>query len=145
MFAYTLISWQQGQAAAVNATSNENIVLDYSVLPRVTFCDPEVAGVGMSEKQARERGFKVKVGRFDYSNLTRAIVSDETQGMIKIIAEEGTGRVLGGHIAGIEASTMIHEIAVAIKNGMTVSDIGDTFHAYPTLSDGIRYACMAAK
>lgn len=141
-FAFTLIAWQQGEAAGNNATSDRRVELDYRVLPRVTFCDPEVAGVGLTEKQARQQGYRVKVGKYDFANLTRAIVSDETKGLVKIVAEEGSGRILGGHIVGVEASTLIHEVAVAMARGLTVADIGDTFHAYPTLSEGVRYACQ---
>jgi pyruvate/2-oxoglutarate dehydrogenase complex dihydrolipoamide dehydrogenase (E3) component len=85
----------------------------------------------------------VRAGRFDYANLTRAIVSDETDGFIKIVAEEGSGRILGGHIVGVEASSLIHEVAAAMAGEMTVADIGTTLHAYPTLSEGVRYACQA--
>jgi dihydrolipoamide dehydrogenase len=80
----------------------------------------------------------VKTGRYDYANLTRAIVSDETDGFIKIVAEEGFD-----HIVGVEASSLIHEIAVAMAGGLTVADTGSTFHAYPTLSEGVRYACQS--
>ena len=141
-FAFTLIAWQQGEVAGANATGDKQIELDYRVLPRVTFCDPEVASVGLTEKQAREQGLRVKVGKYDYASLTRAIVSDETDGFIRIVAEEDSGRILGGHIVGVEASSLIHEIAVAMARGLTVADIGNTFHAYPTLSEGVRYACQ---
>jgi pyruvate/2-oxoglutarate dehydrogenase complex dihydrolipoamide dehydrogenase (E3) component len=141
-FAFTLIAWQQGEAAGVNATSDKRKELNYHVLPRATFCDPEVASVGLTEKQAQEQGYRVKTGKYDYANLTRAIVSDETDGFIKIVAEEDSGHILGGHIVGVEASSLIHEIAVAMAKGLTVGDIGNTFHAYPTLSEGVRYACQ---
>ncbi|GAI10192.1 unnamed protein product, partial [marine sediment metagenome] len=130
--------------AVMNAVGGKNIELSYDVLPRATFCDPEVASVGLTEIQAREKGYNVKVGKFDYANLTRAIVSDETYGFIKIVAEGGSGRILGGHIVGAEASSLIHEVAAAMASGVSVSDIGNTLHAYPTLSEGVRYACQAA-
>jgi len=85
----------------------------------------------------------VRSGKYDYANLTRAIVSDETDGFIKIVAEEGSGRILGGHIVGAEASSLIHEVTAAMAGGLSVSDIGNTLHAYPTLSEGVRYACQA--
>jgi dihydrolipoamide dehydrogenase len=91
----------------------------------------------------RIEGYKVKVGKFDYSNLTRIMISGDSEGFIKIVTEEGSGRILGGHILGLEASSLIHEVAAAIKGGLTVKDIGNTFHAYPTLSEGIRYACQS--
>ncbi len=142
-FLFTFVAGEQGKTAVMNAVGGKNIELRYDVLPRATFCDPEVASVGLTERQAREKGYNVKVGKFDYANLTRAIVSDETDGFIKIVAEGGSGLILGGHIVGAEASSLIHEIAAAMAGGVTVSDIGNTLHAYPTLSEGVRYACQA--
>ncbi|MFQ5873137.1 MAG: hypothetical protein ACE5JL_04970 [Dehalococcoidia bacterium] len=126
----------------LNASSNERRELNYDVLPRATFCDPEVASVGLTERQAQEQGYRVKAGKFDYANLTRPIVSDETDGFIKIVAEEHSGRILGGHIVGADASSLIHEVAAAMAGELTVSDVGNTLHAYPTLSEGVRYACQ---
>ncbi len=140
---FTFVAGEQGKTAATNASSNKRIELNYDILPRVTFCDPEVASVGLTEKQAREQGHRVKSGKFDYASLTRPILSDETEGFIKIVAEEDSGRILGGHIVGAEASSLIHEVAAAMAGGLTVSDIGNTLHAYPTLSEGVRYACQA--
>jgi len=142
-FLFTFIAGEQGKTAVMNAVGGKNIELSYDVLPRATFCDPEVASVGLTERQALEKGYNVKVGKFDYANLTRAIISDETDGFIKIVAEGGSGRILGGHIVGAEASSLIHEIAAAMAGGTNVKDIGNTLHAYPTLSEGVRYACQA--
>ncbi len=142
-FLFTFVAGEQGKTAVMNAVGGKNIELGYDVLPRATFCDPEVASVGLTERQAREKGYNVKVGKFDYANLTRAIVSDETYGFIKIVAEGGSGRILGGHIVGAEASSLIHEISAAMAGGMSVSNVGNTLHAYPTLSEGVRYACQA--
>lgn len=142
-YLFTFVAGEQGKTAAMNATSDKRKELNYDVLPRATFCDPEIASVGLTERQARERGYKVRAGKFDYANLTRGIVSDETDGFIKIVAEESSGRILGGHIVGVEASSLIHEVAAAMAGGLTVSDIGNTLHAYPTLSEGVRYACQA--
>jgi dihydrolipoamide dehydrogenase len=140
---FTFIAWEQGDVAALNATGASQKKLDYMVLPRATFCDPEVASVGLTEKQAQEQGHRVKTGKFDYANLTRSIVANEMDGFIKIVAEEDSGRILGAHILGAEASSLIHEVALAMKMGATVSDVGNTFHAYPTLSEGVRYACQS--
>jgi pyruvate/2-oxoglutarate dehydrogenase complex dihydrolipoamide dehydrogenase (E3) component len=142
LYYFTYIAWEQGEVAGHNATNITQKELNYDILPKVTFCDPEVASVGLTETQAHERGYKVKVGKFDYSNLSRIMVSGDTEGFIKIIADEDSGNILGGHILGLEASSLIHEVAVAMKR-LTVKDVGDTFHAYPTISEGIRYACQS--
>lgn len=143
-FNFTYVAGEQGKLAALNAADDGRREISYETLPRATFCDPEVASVGMTEAQAREAGFKVSTGWFDYSNLTRSIIADETQGFIKVLADQETGRILGGHIIGTEASSLIHEIAAAMAGGQTASQVGDTLHAYPTLSEGVRYACQAA-
>ncbi len=111
MFLFTFVAGEQGKTAVMNAVGGKHIELSYDVLPRATFCDPEVASVGLTEKQAREQGHRVKSGKFDYAGLTRPILSDETEGFIKIVAEEDSGRILGGHIVGVEASSLIHEVA----------------------------------
>jgi pyruvate/2-oxoglutarate dehydrogenase complex dihydrolipoamide dehydrogenase (E3) component len=141
---FTFVAGEQGKTATMNAINDSRIELKYDVLPRATFCDPEVASVGLTERQAREQGFQVKVGRFDYANLTRTIVANETDGFIKVVTEGASGRILGGHIMGAEASSLIHEIAAAMAGQMTAADIGNTLHAYPTLSEGVRFACQAA-
>ncbi len=142
-YLFTFVAGEQGKTAVMNAIGGQNIELNYDVLPRATFCDPEVASVGLTEKQAWEQGYKVKTGRFDNANLTRAIVSGESDGFVKIVAEEGSGLILGGHIVGAEASSLIHEVAAAMTGGLKAADIGKTLHAYPTMSEGVRYACQA--
>jgi dihydrolipoamide dehydrogenase len=141
-FYFTYIASEQAKIAALNAANNEERAIHYDVLPRATFCDPEIASVGLTEAQAREKGYHVQTSKFNYADMTRAIVSDTTDGFIKIVAEEGSGRILGGHILGAEASTLIHEIAAAITGNLSVNDIGDLLHSYPTFSEGIRYACQ---
>jgi dihydrolipoamide dehydrogenase len=85
----------------------------------------------------------VKTGRFNYADLTLPVTAGETDGFFKIIAEAGTGRIIGGHIIGSGASSLVHEVAAAMAGGLTARDIGGTFHAFPPLSEGVRYACQA--
>ncbi|ADJ26150.1 FAD-dependent pyridine nucleotide-disulfide oxidoreductase [Dehalogenimonas lykanthroporepellens BL-DC-9] len=140
---FTFVAWQQG-ALAVNNMLNETAVgLDYSVLPHATFSDPEIAGVGLTEAEARAKGYRVKTGKFAFADITRAIVADETAGFIKVVTDTDSGLILGGHIIGTEASSLIHELAAAMAGGVTARKIADTFHAFPTLSEGVRYACQA--
>jgi len=115
-------------------------VMDYSVVPSAIFTSPEIASVGLRERQAEEKGLKIKTGHFQFRGLGKAHVMGEITGFIKIIAEEATDRVLGGHIVGPHASDLIHEIVVAMKNGLAVRDIAGAIHAHPTLSEGIREA-----
>ncbi len=140
---FTYVANAQGETAALDATTSKLHELRYDILPRATFCDPEIGSVGLTEAQAKERGYKVATGRFDYADLTRPIITGETGSFIKIVAEASSGKILGGHIIGSDASALIHEIAAAMKGNLTAVDIGDVLHAYPTLSEGVRYACEA--
>ncbi len=143
IFQFTYVAGEQGKTAVMNAAGGKNIELSYDVLPRATFCDPEVASVGLTERQAAEGGHRVKTGKFEYANMTRPIVSGDMDGFIQIGADEDSGLVLGGHIVGAEASSLIHEVAAAMAGGVTAATVGDTLHSYPTLSEGVRYACQA--
>ena len=143
-YLFTYVAGEQGKTAALNATTEIRKELNYDLLPKATYCDPEVASVGLTESMAKERGHTVKTGIFNYADLTRSIVTGETVGFMKIVADASSGRILGGHIVGSQASNLIHEVAVAMAANATVSDVGNMLHAYPTLSEGIRYACQAA-
>lgn len=140
---FTYVAWQQGEIAGANANIREQKEINYDILPRATFCDPEIASVGLTEQRAHEKGRRIITGKFDYANLTRSIVADEMDGFIKIVADAYSGQILGGHILGTEASSLIHEITAAMAGKLTVNDIGNTFHSYPTFSEGIRYACQS--
>ncbi len=142
-FLFTYVAGEQGKTAVANAVGGKRTELNYEVLPRATFCDPEVASVGLTEKQAQAHGYQVKIGKFEYANLTRPVEADETDGFIKIVADSSSGRILGGHIVGAEASSLIHEVAVAMAGKVAASDVGNMLHSYPTLSEGVRYACQA--
>ncbi|UCF87471.1 MAG: dihydrolipoyl dehydrogenase, partial [Nitrospiraceae bacterium] len=117
-----------------------NVEMNYDVVPAAIFTSPEIASVGLSEKQALEKGFKIKIGRFQFRALGKAHAMGEIAGFVKLIAEEESDRILGAHIIGPHASDLIHEAALAIEKGLTAQDIADTIHAHPTLSEGIMEA-----
>jgi dihydrolipoamide dehydrogenase len=141
---FTYISWRQGDIAGANAVG-DHLRMDYSVLPRATFCDPEVASVGLTESQAREKGYKVSTGKFNYADLTKAVISGETDGFIKVVADDDSGQILGAHILGSDASELIHELAAAMANKIPVFEIANTIHSFPTFSEGVCYACQNVK
>ena len=114
--------------------------IDYNVIPSCTFTIPEVASVGLTEDAAQASGKKTKTGRFDFRGLGKAHADGEIVGMVKIVADSETDKVVGAHIVGSEASTLIHELAVVMKAGMSASDLGETVHAHPTLSEAIMEA-----
>ncbi len=117
---------------------------DWQTVPAVIFTDPEIAYVGLSEAEARKAGFTPLIGRFPFAALGRAISMNETEGFIKIIADQETNVVLGVQIIGPEASNLISEAALAIEMGARLEDLAMTIHPHPTLPEGLMEAAEAA-
>ncbi len=116
--------------------------IDYSNVPGVTYCHPEVASVGLTEEQAKAQQLDYTVGRFPFSANGRARATNETDGFVKIIRGAKYGEILGAHIVGGHASEMIHELVVARTNEYTVEEVDLAIHAHPTLSEGIAEAAL---
>ena len=109
-------------------------------IPNATYCHPEVASIGMTEAQVKEKKIDYKVGKFMFSYNGRARTSGETEGFVKIIRDSKYGEILGAHIIGAHATELIHELAVARENEYTVEEIDLAIHAHPTLSEAIAQA-----
>ncbi len=133
------VASKEGLVAVGNIMGTESVI-DYSVVPAAIFTSPEIASVGLREHQASERGIEYLTGHFQFRALGKAHAMGEISGMIKVIAEKDTDRLLGVHIIGPHASDLIHEAAVALRAGLKVKDIADTIHAHPTLSEGLMEA-----
>ncbi|MHC5020675.1 MAG: dihydrolipoyl dehydrogenase [Planctomycetota bacterium] len=129
----------EGLAAAAHI-AGKNGAFEPQVIPGVIFTDPEIATVGLSEDEAKAQGRKVKVGKFPFTALGRAITMNKTAGMVKLIADAEDDTILGGGIAGPGASDLIAEITLAIEMGATAEDIALTIHSHPTLAEGIMEA-----
>jgi dihydrolipoamide dehydrogenase len=114
----------------------------YDNVPSVTYCHPEVASIGLTEDQAKERKLDYQVGRFPFSANGRARTANETEGFVKIIRDRKYGEILGAHIVGSHASEIIHELAVARQNEYTVEEVDLAIHAHPTLSEAIAEAAL---
>jgi dihydrolipoamide dehydrogenase len=126
----------EGIVAATNATGG-NKKVDYRVLPACNFTSPEVASVGLTEKEAKDKGINVKVGRFAFMANGRAHALGETEGMVKIVGDAATDEILGVHISGPEAGELIAVAALAMSMEATVEEIVHTIHTHPTLSEAI--------
>jgi dihydrolipoamide dehydrogenase len=118
--------------------------LDYGNIPNATYCHPEVASVGLTEAQCKEKKLDYKVGKFPFSANGRARTSGETEGFVKIIRDTKYGEILGAHIVGAHATELIHELVVARANEFTVEEIELAVHAHPTLSEAIAEATLDA-
>lgn len=133
----------EGKIAA-EAISGEKSEIDYIGISAVAFTDPELATVGLSEQEAKEKGYSVKVGRFPFGANGRALSLNNSDGFLKLVTREEDGLILGGQIAGPNASDMISEIALAVEAGMTAEDIALTIHPHPTLGEITMEAAEAA-
>lgn len=114
--------------------------VDYTNIPSCTYCQPQVASVGITEQKARDEGYSVKVGHFPFLANGKSIATGETEGMVKLIFDEKYGELLGAHIIGIEATDMIAELGLAKALESTHQEILKTVHAHPTLSEAIMEA-----
>lgn len=139
-YQFTHMSEHMAKVAASNALLKVPMKIDKKHVPWSTYTDPELAGVGASEGKLREDGIGFETYRFPYSKVDRAITDGDTDGMIKIYAKKWNGKILGATIYGKQAGDLIGEYALAMKNGVTLRNIADTIHPYPTYGLGVRRA-----
>lgn len=128
--------------AEILAGSDHVHLVNYGNVPNATYCHPEVASVGMTEQQCKDKKLEYKVGRFQFSANGRARTSGETEGFVKIIRDAKYGEILGAHIIGSHATELLHELVVARENEFTVDEIDLAIHAHPTLAEAVAEACL---
>ncbi len=133
---------REGVHVAEVAAGQRPHPIKYDNVPSVTYCHPEVASIGLTEEQAKERKLDYQVGRFPFSANGRARTANETEGFVKIIRDRKYGEILGAHIVGSHASEIIHELVVARENEYTVEEVDLAIHAHPTLSEAIAEAAL---
>jgi dihydrolipoamide dehydrogenase len=131
----------EGRVAAENVTGGQRRT-DFRAVPNVIFTMPEIASVGLTEAQARSAGAEVKVSQFVFSANPKARILGETDGLVRLICEAGSGRVLGVHVLGPHATDLIAEGALAIQAGLTADDLAWTTHAHPTLPEAMLEAAL---
>jgi mercuric reductase len=141
MFVY--VAAYGGALAAENALTGNVRRYDLTALPKVTFTDPAVASVGLTEDQARAEGIEPLVSTLPLEHVPRALAARDTRGFVRLVAEASSRKIIGAHILAAEAGEMITEPAMAIKFGLTIEDLTSTFHPYLTLSEGIKLAAQA--
>jgi dihydrolipoamide dehydrogenase len=131
----------EGRVAAENASGGKRQI-DYRSVPNVIFTRPEVASVGLTEAQAREEGADVKVSQFAFSANPKARILGESDGLVKLVCEAGSGRILGAHLLGPHVTDLIAEAALAVQMGATADDLAWTTHAHPTLPEAMLEAAL---
>lgn len=136
---YVYVAAASGRAAALNALGGR-MQVDYTGLPAVTFTRPQLASAGMTERQAVDAGYVCDCRVLDASDIPRALANADTLGALKVVAEQGTGRILGVHAALEGAGEVMLAATYAVRAGMTVGDVADTWAPYLTMSEGLRIA-----
>ena len=118
--------------------------LDYELMPRATYCNPQVASFGLTEAQARERGHNVRIGKFPFSASGKAMALNETEGMVKLVVDADIGDVLGAHMIGAEVTELLGELSMAKLLESTNKELGWLIHPHPTVSEMVKEAALAA-
>ncbi len=132
----------EGLCAVANCLGRDER-MDYRVVPSGIFTSPEIGTVGMSEAEAKAKNIPVKTAVFQMRELGKAQAMGEPAGLFKLIAEEGSGKLLGAHIAGAHASDLVAEAALALQMGATAADVANTIHSHPTLAEGMYEAALS--
>ena len=136
---FTHVADHEARTVVRNALFPFPVRADYSVVPWVVFTDPPLARVGLTEEEAKQRHGKVRIYRYDLADLDRVIADRGRGGLVKLVTDR-RGRLLGGHVLAPSAGTMIVEVALAMKHGVSVAGLSTLIHPYPTMSEGIRRA-----
>ena len=137
------VAWYEGPIAAHNALKGNERKPDFSVFPSAIFTIPAIGQVGLTEKEALGRGLKAKVSKLSYDSNPAAGVRNETEGMIKVVYEEGSEKILGVHVIGAHAEDIVQIAAMAIRGGIKKSEVGAMHYVFPTLGGAI-FDTMAA-
>lgn len=133
------VASKEGLVAAQNAVCGNSKTVNYAAVPRCVYTEPEVAGVGKTEKELQENGIEYNTGQFDFRALGKAQAIGHFQGFIKILADKND-KIIGASIVGPHATDLLTELSLAVHLGLTVEEVGDVIHAHPTLSEGIMEA-----
>ena len=134
---FVYVAAAAGTRAAINMTGGD-AALDLSTVPGVVFTDPQVATVGLTEEAAGEQGFEVESSTLTLDNVPRALANFDTRGFIKLVAEAGSGRLLGAQVLAAEGGEIIQVAALAIRQRMTVLDLGGQLFPYLTMVEGLK-------
>jgi mercuric reductase len=140
---YVYVAAAGGAVAARNALTGAQKPLDLSALPGVIFTDPQIATVGLTEAQARQQGYEVSASALSLDYVPRALVARDTRGLVKLVANAATGRILGAHVLAVEAGEVIQTATLAVKFGLTLDDLTDTLFPYLTQVEGLKLAALS--
>jgi len=132
----------EGMVAVDSILGRSPAPLDYDLIPRATYCHPEAASVGLTEAKAKEKGYSVATSQVMFRAIGKAVASGDVEGLCKLVAEEGSGKLLGVHIIGPHATELIAEAGIALRLGATARDVARSVHAHPTLAEVVMQAAQ---
>ena len=135
----------QGVTAVESIAGEETQPLDYSLMPRATYCHPQVASMGLTEAQAREQGYEVKIGRFNVQASGKAVAMGENDGLVKLVIDAKYGELLGGHMCGPEVTELLGELSMTKLLEGTTLELGWAVHAHPTIAEMLHEAALDAE
>jgi dihydrolipoamide dehydrogenase len=138
------VASHQGVTAVEKMAGRNPPPLNYDQMPRAVYCQPQVASLGLSEGQARERGMDVRIGRFPFRASGKAMATDETEGFVKLVVDNATNAIVGWHIIGHNATELLGEATLATTLEATTAELAYAVHAHPTLAEAIKEAALAA-
>ncbi|HEY3311587.1 MAG TPA: dihydrolipoyl dehydrogenase [Anaerolineales bacterium] len=133
-----------GIVCAENIAGHETVTLDYEMMPRATYCQPQIASFGLTEAQAKERGYTIKTGRFPFQANGKALGLGDYAGWVKLIVDEKYGEILGAHMIGPEVTELLPELTLAHMMELTTEEIARNVHAHPTISEALMEAAHGA-
>lgn len=136
---------EEGVTCVERMKGHHTIGIDYNMIPGATYCNPQIASIGLTERDVKAKGIKFKIGKFNLSAHGKAVAVGATEGLVKIITSEPYGEILGAHIFGEDASELIAEISLAMRLEATAEDIISTVHAHPTMHEAIHEAALATE
>jgi dihydrolipoamide dehydrogenase len=134
-----------GIVAAEAIAGEDTIALNYEMMPRATYCQPQIASFGLTKEQAEERGYEVEIGRFPFLANGKALGLGESAGWVKLITDSQYGEILGAHMIGPEVTELLPELTIAQMMELTTAEIARNVHAHPTLSETLMEAAHVAE
>jgi dihydrolipoamide dehydrogenase len=137
------LSSAEGIVLAERIAGQESRPINYDQVPGCTYCDPEIGSVGLTEREARARGYDVRVGTFKFGVLARARIANEIEGFVKIVADRKYDEILGVHMIGPRATELVAEATLGLRLECTVEELIRTIHAHPTMSEAVGEAAHA--
>ena len=136
-------AYYQGALAAENAVTGSSLTVDRRVVPNCVFTHPEVASCGLTEDRAAAEGVEVEVAQVRFNGNSKAVIEGEDDGFVRIVVEKASGVVLGASLVGPKATELVHELALAAQNRLTLESVWRTIHAHPTLSEAVGEAALS--